>query len=409
MQINRLNIVLLLIILSNIINMIFPKGMGFEEQVGWVYDITKYTYGITCLLMLPSVFTTKYYYFSKMQWMAFLIIFYMSIGHSMGFIFNTYYEMRTNPHVDKNILYAYVLSIFINVIYLTLIQNRFLTAVENEGEATGGQSLANSLVFLLPSIALLFKGRIRVVLIIIGFLAVLASLRRTAILGYLLCLPFLYRYMKISIQRKYVYIMLVCVALITYYVYTHYWFIIEARFADMTEANEEGEYGSGRTGWWAVLIQNFIFSPLHYLQGFGLGSVAHDMAVAGYPYSHAHNGYIEIAYTFGFIGFCLWFGTFFDLFKLSKSKGLFHYKSLILMCVISYLFVSMVSGTTFQPHFMCIGFFTALMLRKKIKIISTSPKKNAKRRNCLFVYNTPPQFTPIAGAVFEQHSATRGH
>ena len=400
MQINRLNIVLLLIILSNIINMIFPKGMGFEEQVGWVYDITKYTYGITCLLMLPSVFTTKYYYFSKMQWMAFLIIFYMSIGHSMGFIFNTYYEMgnylkmlmiclsfvffeetlRTNPHVDKNILYAYVLSIFINVIYLTLIQNRFLIAVENEGEATGGQSLANSLVFLLPSIALLFKGRIRVVLIIIGFLAVLASLRRTAILGYLLCLPFLYRYMKISIQRKYVYIMLVCVALITYYVYTHYWFIIEARFADMTEANEEGEYGSGRTGWWAVLIQNFIFSPLHYLQGFGLGSVAHDMAVAGYPYSHAHNGYIEIAYTFGFIGFCLWFGTFFDLFKLSKSKGLFHYKSLILMCVISYLFVSMVSGTTFQPHFMCIGFFTALMLRKKNKNNIHISKEKCKKK-----------------------------
>ena len=97
--------------------------------------------------------------------MAFLIIFYMSIGHSMGFIFDSYYEMgnylkmlmiclsfvffeetlRTNPHVDKNILYAYVLSIFINVIYLTLIQNRFLTAVENEGEATGGQSLAKCL------------------------------------------------------------------------------------------------------------------------------------------------------------------------------------------------------------------------------------------------------------------------
>lgn len=401
MQTIRLNIVLLLIILSNIINMIFPKGMGFEEQSGWVYDITKYTYGLTLFFMLPSAFTTKHYYFSKMRWMAFLILLYMSVGHSMGYIFDTYYEMgtyikmliiclsfiffeetlRTTRYINKNILYAYVLSIFINIVYLTLTQNRLILAMENEGEATGGQSLANALIFLLPLIALLFKGKIRVILMIIGLLAVIASLRRTAILAYLICLPFLYRYMKLSIQKKYVYIMLICVALIAYYVYTHYWSIIEYRFADMMEANDDGTYGSGRTGWWTVLINNYIYSPFHYLLGFGLGSVAYDMAVAGYPYGHAHNGYIEILYTFGLIGFYFWFGTFFDLFKLSKMKTLAHDKSLIMMCVFAYLFVSLVSGTTFLPHFMCVGLFSALMLRKKYKNDIYILKKKCRKKS----------------------------
>ena len=148
---------------------------------------------------------------------------------------------------------------------------------------------------------------------------------------------------------------------------THYWYIIEARFADMTEAREDGTYGSGRTGWWAVLIENYLSAPLHYLQGFGLGRVSHDMSLAGYEFGHAHNGYIEVIYTYGLVGFYFWFGTFYNLFKLCREKSLAKYKNLIKMCVFSYLFVSIVSGTTFQPHFMCIAMFSVLMLKQKTK------------------------------------------
>lgn len=382
----RLNIVLFLIILSNIINMIFPKGMGFEEHTGGWYEVSKYTYGLTIMVMLPTLFSAKHFYFSKMRWMAFLVILYMmfSVGTGlnheyvdMGSYLKTlmiclsfiFFEetLRTTPHINKNILYAYILSIFINVAYLTLTQNRFLTAVENEGETAGGQGIANSIIYLLPLIAFYFKGRIRIILIIIGLFAVLASLRRTAILAYLLCLPFLYRYLKVVIQKKYVYIMLICVAFITYYVYTNYWFIIEDRFADMTEANEEGDYGSGRTGWWTVLIKNYISSPHYYLQGFGLGSVAHDMFAAGYPYSHAHNDYIEITYTYGLLGLYLWFGTIIDVFRSSKLKALNNYSIIIKMCALSYLLIAIVSGATRQPHFMAIALFSSLMLREKYK------------------------------------------
>jgi O-antigen ligase len=71
-----------------------------------------------------------------------------------------------------------------------------------------------------------------------------------------------------------------------------------------------------------ILISNFIDSPQHWLQGFGLGQVVHDMTKAGFPHSSAHNDYLEIGYTYGFLGMFLWFGSMVDMLLLSKSNYL---------------------------------------------------------------------------------------
>ena len=377
----RFHLVLCLIILSNIINMIFPKGMGYEEQTGFAYQISKYTYGLCIVIMLPTMLDSKRRYFEKMRLMALYIMIHMLAAMALGlkydigsylktimiclsFIF--FEETLAAPNVNRKFIYAYLLSVFVNIAYLTLTQNRLEQAVENEGHVGGGQGIATAMVYLVPLLFYLFRGRAATYLYLVGLLAVLVSLRRTAILAYLFCLPFVYQRMKGTLSRRSIYIMVAGLAAMAAYIYTNYWFVIEDRFADMTEANDSGYYGSGRTGWWMVLINNFLSSPLHWLQGFGLGQVALHMAKAGFPYGNAHNDYLEVGYTYGLIGLYLWFGSIWKLYKLSNRNSLNEEGSIIKMASLSYLLIALMSGATLQPHFMCVALFAALMINKKM-------------------------------------------
>lgn len=373
----RLNLVLTLIILANIVNMIYPKGMGFEEQTGGMYEVSKYLYGGCILLMLPSLFSREKFYFNIMKYMVIYvmihILFAMSYSYNfemgsylktimicLSFIF--FEESLSQVKVNKYLLSVYIFSIFISIVYLSLIQNRLEIALENYGEIGGGQSIATSLVFLLPLIFYTFSEKISPILFLIGAVAVFVSLRRTAMLAYLLCIPFIYKQFLKNVSKKAIFFLLFAIAIGGYYIYTNYWFVIENRFADMFEANDSGYYGSGRTGWWEALIMSFWNSPDHWVQGFGLGKVAECMENAGFPFGVAHSDYLEVGFTYGLIGLYLWFGTIFKLYKLSAIPSLRRYSSIIKMSSFSYLCVAVVSGMTYQPHFMSIALFASLIL-----------------------------------------------
>ena len=373
----RFNSVLILIIIANILNMLYPKGMGYEVQTGIEYQLSKYAYGLCILIMLPSLLSTKKFYFNKMRYMAFMIIIYILFGYGfhMSFemgdylktlmiclsflFFEDIFEKRA---YNKQLIYVYVLSIFVNITYLTLTQSQFATAVENEGHIGGGQGIATSMVFLVPFMFYLFKGKLSAFLYLLGMMAIIVSLRRTAILAYLFCLPFVYSRIKSSMSKTTLFFIVLGLALIGYVVVTDYWFVMEDRFADTFEEDKSGYYGSGRTGWWQVLVDNFIDSPGNWLQGFGVGRVAQDMANAGFPFESAHNDYLEIGYTYGFIGLFLWFGTIIDILRLSWKTTFKGNRPLISMCSLSYLLVAFVSGVTRNPHFMCVAMFGAMML-----------------------------------------------
>ncbi len=356
--------------------------MGYGVHSGFMYELSKYLYGACIILMFPSLFSSKILYFEKMRWMSIVVLLYIVVAIIIPVKIDTgkymktlmiclsfvFFEMElTRRKIDARLIYIYMFSVFMNISYLSFNQNRLTLAVENEGEIGGGQSVAISMVYLLPLLFYLFKGKLSTCLFLIGLLAVIVSLRRTAILAYVLCVPFLYQRMKGTISRKYLFLLLGGIIVISIYIYINYGYVLENRFADMTEANDSGYYGSGRTGWWAVLVNNFINSPFNWLQGFGLGAVAYDMAKAGFPYSHAHNDYLEIGYTYGFLGLFLWFGTMIKIFKMSKCKSVMEHSSLVKMSSVSYLFISFMSGATSQPHFMCVALFSALILRQKYK------------------------------------------
>ena len=373
----RFNLVLILIILANIVNMIYPKGMGYEEHAGGMYEVSKYLYGGCIMLMFPSLFSKKRFYFSKMRYMTYYVMLHIVVAVGLSFIFEMGEYLKTLmiclsfiffedvlPHIkiNKYLLSGYILSIFVNIVYLTMTQNRLEMALENMGHVVGGQGIATSMAFLLPLIFYRFSEKVSPYLFLIGAVAVFVSMRRTAMLAYLLCIPFIYKQLLQGVSKKMLFLLLIAMVLGGYYIYTHYWFVMEDRFSDTFEASESGYYGSGRTGWWEVLIVTFWNTPFHWLQGFGVGKVAEYMANAGFPFGNAHNDYLEVGFTYGIVGLYLWFGSIWDLYKLSAVSRLKRYSPLVKMGALSYLFVALVSGATEQPHFMCIALFASLML-----------------------------------------------
>ena len=89
-------------------------------------------------------------------------------------------------------------------------------------------------------------------------------------------------------------------------------------------------------------------------------------AKAGFPYGNAHNDYLEVGYTYGLIGLYLWFDSIWKLYKLPRRNSLKGESATIKMAELSYLLIALFSGATYQPHFMCVALFAALMINKKM-------------------------------------------
>jgi len=219
----RLNSVLILFFIANILNTVFPKNMGAEGQQEFVYQLSKYVYGFGLILMLPSLMSTRRYYFRYMQYMVFYIILHMISAVLMDFEFDFarylkmilvcssfvfFEEMLSKTKLNKYLLIAFMLSVYINITYLVLTANHMEAAYE-AGDSGGGQSIANAIIYLLPLLFLKFEGKWASYLYVCGFFVVLISLRRTAILAYLFCAPFVYSQLKRNVSKRFIAVVVV--------------------------------------------------------------------------------------------------------------------------------------------------------------------------------------------------------
>lgn len=382
----KLNTVLLLLIAVNIVNTIYPKGMGYsaEDYVGFGYQLSKYINAATIIVMLPSLFQ-RIKVFTNMRYMVIMIIVYMMIAYGWGISYNFsamsrslmvclsfifFEETLPKSKLSKLLLYGYVITFIINVAYLVITQDRLGNAIDNEGIAHGGQSISGGIIFLIPLIFLIFRNRISSYLFIFCGIVIFISLRRTSILAYLLCIPFIYKRFSGQISKKNIFIFSCLLTLFIYYIVDNYWYIIEARFADALEANDYGYYGSGRTGWWEVLVTKFLGNPQNWLFGFGLGSVVRTMAEAGFPFGSAHNDYLEVIFTHGLVGGYLWFVTLWKSHKIAKNTHSKSDKTLIYMYIITYAFYAMVSGAYHLIQYVSISIFLNLILANQTIIFS---------------------------------------
>lgn len=379
----RLNVVLLLLITVNIVNTIYPKGQGYsaEEYIGFGYKISQYINAATIIVMLPSLFK-RIKVFTNMRYMVIMIVIYILIAYGLGITYNTsavarsllvclsfifFEETIKKSKLNKILLFGYVISFVVNISYLTITQDRLGMAIDNEGHIGGGQGIAKGLIFILPLLFLVLKDKVSAYLFLFCGIVIFISMRRTAILAYLLCIPFVSKRISNQISKKAVFTFLVLLTIVAYYIINNYGYIIEDRFSDMLEANDSGYYGSGRTGWWEVLVVKFLENPQNWLFGFGLGSVAKTMADAGFPFGGAHNDYLQVIFTYGLVGGFLWFSNFWRIIKACKGESYDSYRVLIYIGCFSYLFIAMTSGGMQTLEIISLSLFFNLSLNHYTK------------------------------------------
>jgi len=379
----RLNLVLFLLIAVNIVNTIYPKGMGYnaEDYVGFGYELSKYINAATIIVMLPSLFK-RLKVFTNMRYMVIMIVIYILIAYGGGISYNFsaasralmvclsfifFEETLRRCNVNKVLLYSYIITLVFNIAYLVITQDRLGMAMENEGHIGGGQGIVKGMIYIIPLLFLVLKDKISAYLFLFCGIVIFISMRRTAILVYLLCIPFVSKRISNQISKKAVFTFLVLLTIVAYYIINNYGYIIEDRFSDMFEASDSGYYGSGRTGWWEVLVVKFLENPQNWLFGFGLGSVAKTMADAGFPFGGAHNDYIEIIFTYGLIGGFLWFSSYWKVIKISRLPAYENTRTLIRMGALAYLFYALPSGGFQTIELICLPLFFNLALNHYTK------------------------------------------
>lgn len=380
-RINRLNIVFCLLVLINIVGVFINKDNWAnegEEIGGWQNSVSKILYAIVILLMLPSVLkSTKNY--SGAKCFSFLIMLYVAFAIAVDDPFDfgsvskflllcisfVFFERELSRSViNKLLLYFFIISSLLFTSARIFSANIFLTAID-DGVFGTGQSASLAVIYLLPLVFYSLNKKLSTYIYMFGFILVMISLRRTAILAYLLCVPFVFTTIKNNLSKTFIFIVLTAVGVAGFYFISEYWWVIEARFLDMFEPDRDGRYGSGRTGWFAALLQTYFENPLYWLQGFGVGSVREAMTKMGSPFGHAHNDYIEIIFTYGLIGIFLWYSNFLSFLNKVKSSFLSKDdKRLSYMCILSVLIIAMATNEIDDPTFISVPIFMSLITNK---------------------------------------------
>jgi len=273
--------------------------------------------------------------------------------------------------LNKRLLNIYVITLTLYIFNLVIRANVLETALET-GETDTGQGTAVSIVYLIPLVAYLWKEKYVSWFYIFAFLLCLISLRRTAIIACLICLPFMFKYLKNISSNILWAVAIVSIAFFTYFIY-RYWFIFEQRFMDMFVASEYNEtYGSGRSAWFALLLEHVFgqFDLFTILFGYGIGAAGDMLIQAGYLFRNTHSDYIELVHDTGILGLLLYY-AFFIKYSLKVKKANYHYRFIVLMTMIMVLMIELSSSYFNNPIGIVIPLFYSLILNGNTQRIST--------------------------------------
>lgn len=378
---SKLNIVVCILILINIIGVFVNKdnwAVDVEDVGGWQNSLSKILYALVILIMLPSI-ASKSIYFKSAKTFVLIILLYVFYGIAvdnpfdfgsvskflllcLSFVFFEH-ELRQNV-IDKYLIYAFIVSSLVFTSVRIFSANVLVNAIAS-GDFDTGQSSSLAVIYLLPLIFLTIDKKISTYIYLFGFVLVLISLRRTAILVYLSSLPFVFTTMKKNLSKRFLLIIITIVGVVVFYFVDEYWWVIEARFLDIFVANEDGAYGSGRTAWFKSLMEIYYEHPENWVQGFGVGAVKRDMIKMGAAFGHAHNDYIEIVFTYGLIGIYLWYSMFLKFFtRIRKSKLSQDEICLSYMCVLIVLLIATATNEIDDPTFIAVPIFMSMIVIK---------------------------------------------
>lgn len=373
-------IVLLILICINIVGLFVVKDSWVEgNSQGWEEQVSKVLYGAVLVIMLPSLLL-HFDKLSSIKWIILLWFVYYFCAYLNGFKnydlgFNLkyllffvslpYFSVKFNktPIVQK-LINVLIFSVSINILHSVLMAD-VLSSIVRTGDARTGQATSIGVIFLIPLVFHMWKAKYASYFYLFALTVCFISMRRTSILVCLFCFPFIYKYIRSSLSTKQlIYIMCGLLLLSTFAIFK-YKDAIMLRFSDMFTANEDGQYGSGRTGWYKILIYDYIGCNdlLVYLFGFGHSHVAAQISKMGYSFNHAHNDYIEILCTYGLVGInSLYYFIISRIRKVAFLEG--NNKKLVYMALAQLLLIGAVSGIILNPVVIMFSIYLGIIINE---------------------------------------------
>jgi len=384
-KIDRISFVLIALSLANILELFLPR---FDEVNSSLRLPIQAINLVILMVMIFFLLKEKIHWNSvTAQVVSFIsmIIFYViyySVFNSKRFGFSDIgdYIKWTLWLVSIVFFYEALLkngfkSLFFKIYIITFIvavAKKILEASIFDSEKLGGGDTASlPLLFILPIVLIAFSGEFRIVIIGLICVLILYSLRRTSIISLLVCLPFVFRYIRTSLKPIHFYAFFLLFSAAMYFTFDRLGEALIYRFEEMFVGSDKGDYGSGRSEFYKIVYDNWLQGDLGLLFGNGINSVK-TLLMREYGITHAHNDYLEIGYTFGFFGLLLWIGIIITLFSLRKR---FVYDpmtlNLLYIVVISYLVISLASGCVLRVTTVPFGLSIALLLYRSYVVTKT--------------------------------------
>jgi hypothetical protein len=221
----------------------------------------------------------------------------------------------------------------------------------------------------LPLCFLLPQKRLRVYVYFIILCATMLSGQRSAALAAAITIPFAFKLIKTDLKRiDYIFFILFIIVFIKPMFDFAMNNLLQRHLEDMARGADA--YGGGRATFWVIVWDSFWNGDsAQMIFGRFYDSVP-DLLFRKYGIRiYSHNGWLDMLYMFGFIGFFIYLKCYLTLYKANKkiSRVMPEYKHLILMMLLILILKSSTSHGNFDisyiPFFSCLSIIFAHYVR----------------------------------------------
>lgn len=406
------NNALILICIANFLNLFVPR-VATEETGGYLVRLPiQLLYIMVLVVMLYGIFFFSAKpvkkVISSITLFIVIITSYIVIGAANPIYDNVSYSqylkfitwlaaivffLRYGDLENKFTLQLAQVYIFLFILVATkkMIEARMMVE-----ERTGGDSTGLTLVLLIPAVLLIFDKKMKIVVTVVVSMLIMLSVRRTAIIALVAIVPYIFYELKAKLKPGQIFLFLIFATIGIYFTWGYLGDTLSSRFESLLIGDKGGtreSYGSGRSDFYAIAFNGWIESPpFNFFFGHGVGSVKDLFRRTYGGVEHAHNDFLEILYTYGFVAFVLWGAFLVRLFSLHKliSRYAPHRLRLFKMSLLSFMIIALSSGTLFKVEMLVFSLFIGLVLSEIIKNRKLSLKNvdNAKLLNTSYLRRT---------------------
>jgi O-antigen ligase len=380
-KINTYSVVLALFCIANVLELFIPRMEegnyfvripiqlidGLVLFLMWAELLTRkinwtpLTIATLCFMLLAVAYAVPYFTFTSFNTSDFAPYLRFLLWTTSVIFFS---EMMGSYGMQELLMRVYIITFILSVAKKILEDPKF--EADNLG---AGDTAALPLLFIIPIVLICFNIKFKFIFMSLISLLILFSLRRTVILGLVVCMPFVYKYFSKSLKAYHLVILGILFVGVIYFTWGYIGEAIVYRFENLLLGDSGGtkeSFGSGRSEFYMTVWTNWengnFFSLLF---GHGLTSVQ-VLLLKYHGIRHAHNDFLEIIFTYGILGIVVWLSFLFQLWKLKSQIRLFSPETMNLfyICFISYGVIAMASGCILRITTLPFGFTIAVLIHK---------------------------------------------